>query len=397
MRRVRRLGGLIRLAMDNARILSCFDGGSGGNIAADSLGWNVTRYWASELDKFAIQQTQANFPNAIQLGDVKRLRAYLQAGCAKLLKIQPTHKYYFLAGQCIEILTFGVDMLCGGSPCQGFSFAGKQLNFNDPRSKLFFEFVKIKNLVKPKYFFLENVKMKREYEAVISKHMGVLPIEINAALVSAQNRVRLYWTNIRAKEVNLFGDLAPDIKQPADRKIYLKDILQRDSEVDLKYYQGESWIKWFIENQEFQLKKGYCSVGGDKSITLVARMYASWNGQFIIQRGRGNNSGGVHGKKSPTITSNSFKQNNVLCLNPRSDNKQTYQQDRVYDIEGKSPCLTNQVTNIAFRRLTPRECMRLQGWPETIKQAVSDSQIYKILGNGWQNDVVTHIWEHIDE
>src|SRR5690606_10223766 len=113
-----------------------------------------------------------------------------------------------------------IDLLLGGSPCQGFSFAGKQLNFFDPRSKLFFDYVKALEKLKPKYFLLENVKMKKEYENVITQHLGVKPIEINSALVSAQNRKRLYWTNI------------PGITQPEDKGIILKDIVHEN--VDLK-------------------------------------------------------------------------------------------------------------------------------------------------------------------
>ncbi len=111
-----------------------------------------------------------------------------------------------------------IDLLLGGSPCQGFSFAGKQLNFFDPRSKLFFDYVKALEILKPKYFLLENVKMKKKYEDVITQHLGVKPIEINSALVSAQDRERLYWTNI------------PNIKQPEDLHIYIDDIVQNDIE-----------------------------------------------------------------------------------------------------------------------------------------------------------------------
>jgi site-specific DNA-cytosine methylase len=104
-----------------------------------------------------------------------------------------------------------IDLLIGGSPCQGFSFAGKQLNFDDPRSKLFFEFVRLKEELNPKYFLLENVKMKKESQDVISEYLGVEPVEINSALVSAQNRKRLYWTNI-------------PFDMPEDKGILLKDV-----------------------------------------------------------------------------------------------------------------------------------------------------------------------------
>ena len=170
-------------------VLSLFDGMSCGRIALDKLGIEVDNYFASEIDKYAIQVAKANYPNTIHIGDVTKVRA------EDLPKI---------------------DLLIGGSPCQGFSFAGKGLNFEDPRSKLFFEFVRLVRECKPEYFFLENVKMKKEHQAVISEQLGVQPIEINSSLVSAQNRKRLYWTNI------------PNVKQPEDKGILLKDILEAE-------------------------------------------------------------------------------------------------------------------------------------------------------------------------
>lgn len=178
-------------------VVSLFDGMSCGNIALNRLGINVSAYYASEIDKYAIRVTQHNFPNTIQLGDVTKVKA------KDLAKVP--------------------DLLIGGSPCQGFSFAGKQLNFNDSRSVLFFEYVRIlkeiRELNPNVLFLLENVNMKKEYQDIISEHLGVEPIKINSALVSAQNRVRLYWTNI------------PIVSLPEDKGILLKDILE-DGEVD---------------------------------------------------------------------------------------------------------------------------------------------------------------------
>jgi len=150
-------------------VLSLFDGISCGQVALKRAGIKVRNYFASEIDKHAIKVTQHNFPNTIQLGDVIKINS----------------------NSLPEI-----DLLIGGSPCQGFSFMGKQLNFDDPRSKLFFEYVRLLKEVKPKYFLLENVKMKKEYINVISDYLDIEPIEINSSLVSAQNRKRLYWTNI---------------------------------------------------------------------------------------------------------------------------------------------------------------------------------------------------------
>lgn len=168
-------------------VLSLFDGMSCGQIALNRTGIKVENYFASEIDKHAISVTQKNFPNTIQIGDVQNINP------EELPKI---------------------DLLIGGSPCQGFSFAGKGLNFDDPRSKLFFEFVRLLKECKPKWFLLENVKMKKEFKDIISEQLGVKPILINSSLVSAQNRERLYWTNIPIQGL------------PNDKGLFLKDIIE---------------------------------------------------------------------------------------------------------------------------------------------------------------------------
>lgn len=200
-----------------------------GQIALREAGIKVNKYFASEIDKHAIAQTQHNFPDTIQLGSVTDVHA------ADLPHI---------------------DLLIGGSPCQGFSFAGKQLNFNDPRSVLFFEYVRILHEIQ-KYnpgvlFLLENVRMRKECEAVISEQLGLFPVVINSALVSAQNRVRLYWTNIRTKEVaDLFNvTVYTDIPQPQDRGIYLRDILE--DEVEPRFILSSNRIKKLIEHHRRQ-------------------------------------------------------------------------------------------------------------------------------------------------
>ena len=172
-------------------VLSLFDGMSCGQIALNRVGIKYDKYFASEIDKYAIKVTQHNYPETIQIGDILNVKG------SDLPKI---------------------DLMFGGSPCQGFSFAGKRLNFEDPRSKLFFEFVRLRDELNPKYFLLENVKMKKEHEQVITEHMGVEPIRINSNLVSAQNRERLYWTNI------------PGIEQPEDKGILVKDIIDYSGE-----------------------------------------------------------------------------------------------------------------------------------------------------------------------
>ena len=184
-------------------VLSLFDGMSCTQIALKNLGIKVDRYYASEIDKYAIKVAKENFPETIHLGDIKDIKG----------KDLPE-----------------IDLIVSGSPCQGFSFAGKQLAFDDPRSALFFEFVRLLREVKPKYFLLENVRMKKEFQNVISQQVsniypecnngslfGIEPIKINSALVSAQSRNRLYWTNIQ------------NIEQPKDLRIVLKDVLENCS------------------------------------------------------------------------------------------------------------------------------------------------------------------------
>ena len=183
------------------KVLSLFDGMACGYEALQRAWIKVDKYYASEIDKYAIQIAMKNHPDIIQVWDVTKLK-----------------------GEDFK----DVDMIIGGSPCQGFSMAWKMLNFNDPRSKLFFEFVRLVKEIKPKYFLLENVKMKKEFQNVISEYMWVQPIEINSALVSAQNRKRLYRTNI------------PWITQPEDKGILLKDVLEEN--VDEKYYLSNEQI-----------------------------------------------------------------------------------------------------------------------------------------------------------
>ncbi len=302
-------------------VLSLFDGMSCGQIALEKSGFQVGKYFASEIDKYAIKVAKANYPDMIHLGDVRDVKA--------------------------DDLP-QIDLLIGGSPCQGFSFAGKRLNFDDPRSKLFWEFVRLLKELRPKYFLLENVKMKQQSMDVITEALGVEPIFINSRLVSAQNRQRYYWTNI------------PMDKLPDDKGIMLKDVLEdghvdRDKAhcIDANYFKGGN-LKSYFEKHRRQLvfsKDGLCHVG-DADI-------------------RGN------------------------------DNVR-----RVYHPDGKSPCLTTMggghrepktlTSDTTWRKLTPLECERLQTVPEGYTAHVSNTQRYKMLGNGWTVDVITHILKGMD-
>ena len=302
-------------------VLSLFDGMSCGQIALEKVGFQVDNYFASEIDKYAIKVAKANYPDMVHLGDVRDVKA--------------------------DDLP-QIDLLIGGSPCQGFSFAGKQLNFDDPRSKLFWEYVRLLRELQPKYFLLENVKMKQESMDVITEALGVEPIFINSSLVSAQNRQRYYWTNI------------PMDKLPDDKGVMLKDILEngyfdRDKShcIDANYFKGGN-LKSYFEKHRRQLvfsDDGLCHVGD-----------ADLNGHDYVRR--------------------------------------------VYHPDGKAPSLCAAsggnlepktfISPDSWRKLTPLECERLQTVPEGYTAHVSNTQRYKMLGNGWTVDVITHILKGMD-
>lgn len=407
-------------------VLSLFDGMSCGQIALRELGVEIDAYYSSETDKFCIEQTQLNFPDTIQLGDVRGIDA------GRLPKI---------------------DLILAGSPCQGFSFAGKQLNFDDPRSRLFFEFHRIAAQAtfynRDVKWLLENVRMKREYEQTISAQLGGLqPTVINSALVSAQNRVRLYWSNIRSIETSLFGrSYDSNIPQPADCGIYLRDILEE--EVDEKYNIKDTVLRNLLRHKERNEREGRgfgmavrtpdekslaVRVGGkgmydiikinrhgqikrDQTKTSCLTVGGNGSGNhsdidIILQRPRGDKGLTAYADKSPTLTANAWEQNNLLCrravrqLNPstESNGKQPYQQNRVYDPDGIAPALCSSrrgqspiiiTEDDILRRLTPAECARLQTIPEWYKWECSDTQQYKMLGNGWTVGVIKHILSYL--
>jgi DNA (cytosine-5)-methyltransferase 3A len=214
-------------------VLSLFNGLSCGHLALDKIGIKVDKYYSSEIDKHAIQVCQHNYPDTVQLGDVTKWREW-------------------------DIDWSKIDLLLAGSPCQGFSFAGKQLAFDDPRSKLFFVFVDILNHIKsvnPNVkWLLENVRMKKEHEYVISKTVGIEPVIINSALLSAQNRVRLYWNNFYTRKKGLFETEYCNIPQPKDLGILLKDVLESD--VPDKYFLSDKVIKNLQTYNKRQIENG---------------------------------------------------------------------------------------------------------------------------------------------
>jgi len=330
-------------------VLSLFDGMSCGQIALERAGLHVDVYFASEIDKHAIKVTQKNYPNTIQLGDVQNVDG------TQLPKI---------------------DLLLGGSPCSGFSFAGKQLNFNDPRSRLFFDFVRILKEAQPKYFLFENVRMKKEYESIITKELGVDPIIINSALVSAQNRVRLYWTNIK------------NITQPADKGIVLADIIEnglvdRDKSfcIDSNYFKGGNLKQYFNKSRRHLVFKENPQtialldhIGGHKQPKIVS---GSLRGRHIINGKRADGKG----KTKQRIELRADKKTNCLS---------TVQKDTIvcYPVDNKKYYSPQE---ILWRKLTPLECERLQTLPDNYSEGISSTQRYKMIGNGWTVDVITHI------
>ena len=319
-------------------VLSLFDGMSCGQIALEKLGIPVKNYFAAEIDKYAIQVAKSNYPDMVHLGDVKNIKTI---DTHLMDEFDCGHK---------------IDLLIGGSPCQGFSFAGKQLNFDDPRSQLFFEYVRLLKALKPKYFLLENVKMKKESMDIITEYLGVEPIEINSNLVSAQNRKRLYWTNI------------PMNGLPKDKGIMLKDILEPVEQIDDVYYYS------------------------DKSIAYMERGNEKWQQAGSRRADRYTQTPDT--KKAFTITANFHKgvpynyfddvRDKSKCV--RSGGRGSYDRHEWDSVD------TNHI-----RKLTVTECERLQTVPDGYTCGVSNTQRYKMLGNGWTVDVIKHIFEGLKE
>jgi site-specific DNA-cytosine methylase len=299
-------------------VLSVFDGISCGQVALERSGIKVNKYFASEIDKHAIKVTQSNYPNTIQIGDVTKVKG------SDLPEIH---------------------LLMGGSPCQGFSFSGKGLNFEDPRSRLFFEFVRLLKEKKPKYFLLENVVMKQEYQDVISQHLGVEPVKLNSALTSAQNRVRLYWANF-------------DITEPTDRGIKLEDIVE-DTEMI-----GPSAIRGRRLNKA----------------TIIGRR--------LDERGKRQD----YDKTIPM----------TQCLEVRASNRNksncltTVAKDTVLTTMevGRHPDAFNR--KLPFRNYTKIERCRLMNLPDNYCDEISDNQTVKATGNGWEVGMITHIFNQME-
>lgn len=300
-------------------VLSLFDGISCGQIALEKAEIPVNKYFASEIDKHAIKVTQANYPNTIQIGDVTKVKG-------------------------VDLPN--IDLLMGGSPCQGFSFSGKQLNFEDPRSKLFFEFVRLKDELKPEFWLLENVVMKQEYQDVISKFLGVEPVKLNSTLTSAQNRVRLYWANF-------------EIKEPTDKGIKLEEILEHTEFIGPGAIRGRGLNKATILGRRLDdrgKRQDY-----DKTIPIT---------QCLEVRA-------TNTDKSNCLTT--VAKDTVLTPMPI----------------GRHPDAFNK--KLPYRNYTQIERCRLMNLPDNYCDEVSLNQTVKATGNGWDVGMITHILKGMSE
>jgi len=373
-------------------VLSLFDGMSCGRIALERLGIQVDNYYASEIDKYAIQIAQKNYPNTKQIGDI-------------------------LDWQSWDIDWSSIDLVSGGFPCQSWSLAGKQLGDKDERGKMFWVMLDIMKKVienNPNaYYLMENVRMKKEFEEYITYHTkqalpNVNKYLINSALLSAQNRVRYYWTNI------------PNVELPEDKGIVLKDILETETD--------ENPVKDTARNQRHYRNKDEKSLcmtatmykgAGNNGMTLVPErldnpkqvgIAVDVNGHDILKRVYSEDGKSptlnacTGGNREPKVMVDKRKPNQI---NPskKANGVQPYMQDRVFHVDGKSHALTREFasrTNVGdeqevyWRKLTPIECERLQTVPDNYTEGVSNTQRYKMLGNGWTVEVIAHILKNME-
>lgn len=341
-------------------VLSLFDGMSGAQLALEYAGIKVDNYYSFEIDKYARAVTQFQFPKTIQLGDIKNWRNALN-------ELRRS-----------GLFPFKIDLLIGGSPCQGFSHAGKGLSFDDPRSKLFLEFVDILTAMRPKYFILENVRMKKEWVDVITSFMGVEPILINSALVSAQNRNRLYWTNIPVEQPEDKGILLKDILLPDADEPSLSNIYGGFKETEPRVHYGKSptlrpstgggHVASVIDK-----KKVDELILSKKAINYMSRKVTDGRTHFDFKH-----HSDIRNDKSACVTSNFYKgvPYNVL-------------------VEEK-----------LIRKFHPIECERLQTVTDNYTKTgyfgmfkgmkpISNTQRYKMLGNGFTVSVIAHILKEI--
>ena len=412
--------------MKPLKVLSLFDGISCGQVALERAGIPVEVYYASEIDKYAIEITQKNYPNTIQLGDINNI------------------DFTQFIGK--------VDLIMGGSPCQDLSIAGKRAGLQGERSGLFYKFVEAIEVIKPKYFLLENnYGMPQEAYEEMSRLMGCYPIMINSALVSAQTRKRFYWTNIGPQDYNLFGFPTVAIPQPENKGILLKDVLESG-----ETYQDKSYMVGANEHKGTTLKdnlekhrrtlvyepikipentvKGYAEIEQGECMDLThlnsktrrgramkdkcnclqtqSEFYQYIKPCALLNRGNGKQPEFNNTDKANALTS---VQTDSMVLEPKQlghISNTNAQANRVYSVHNKSVTLKANGGGGAktglykidlpdgeylIRKLTPIECERLQTLPDNYTEGISNTQRYKCIGNGWTVDVIAHIFSFLEE
>jgi len=386
------------------KILSLFDGISCARVALERAGIPVEAYYASEVDKYAMQISAKNYPDIVQLGDITSL-------------ISDEGLSVGISGKGFLENANNIDLLIGGSPCQDLSIAKKdRKGLDGERSGLFWQYVNMLKYVKPKYFILENVNsMPKEAKAIITETLGVEPIMINAALVSAQNRKRLFWVG------RLVGDTYEQviIPQPEDRGILLKDILQAENEIDPKYL-----VEYDYDTNETYLAKSFRMKEKSNTIRTSGRGSGiddkhNWDTIRIGQIGKGGQADRIYSPEGKSVGLSALgcgrgAKTGLYIVEATKKGYAIAQEGDSVDLSfpnsktrrgrvGKKAknIMTSQnigvVQNTQIRKLTPTECMRLQGLPDGYCDGVSNSQQYKMLGNAFNVDVVAHILASLEK
>ena len=295
--------------MKKLNVLSLFDGISCGQVALQRAGIEVNKYYASEIEQHPIAITQYNFPDTIQLGDINNWREW-------------------------DIDWNSIDIVIGGSPCQGLTFAGKKLQLEDPRSKLFFIYIDIlnhlRNINPDIKFFLENVKMNSESEAKFNELTGYSPYKVNSNLVSAQNRQRNYWTNIKG------------FNMPKDRNKLVKDVIRQE------------------DNDKYHL-----------SVKHLQAFHKSYNWKSTSVDG-----------KSPTLMASYYKQPPHSPYIPCEESESGY---RMF-----SPVECERLQTL------PDDYTKYGDYDGTAKE-VAKTNRYKVIGNGWTVDIITEFFKGLKE
>ena len=355
---------------EKINVLSLFDGMSCGQIALSKLGIEIDNYYASEIDKHAIAVTMHNFPNTKQVGSVTELKG-------------------------ID----NIDLLIGGSPCQSFSNAGLRNGF-DGESKLFWEYARVLKETKPKYFLLENVKMKQEWQDIISNELGVKPIEICSSLFSAQQRKRLYWTNIDvdlSKLPNSNEVIADVLELPIVNKRENKILMSKsDFKVSVrKNYIDKKELALFLRNHKTKTINEI-AVFCDAPKTMVEHWFRM-DGSFSIPDVK------YWNKLKECLNIEDCKYDKAVTEFEIKNNSFDMAK-RIYHIDGKHPTLTT-LTGGGQRKtitdgkemfyLNPNHCEKLQTVPLDYTKIATESQRFRMLGNGWTVDVIAYIFSFL--